>query len=136
MFSTVDTTTLHQWIDDATTLYVNDHETFTAYSITLYLRDKHPESNIEHSVVQARVHYLMGGPYLDLPLMTTKHPEYVMQGQYWQGNPATTYIWVFGDPATVVSVQAQPVTITAPSPIPQIPGTIHIDWGDDDDFSV
>lgn len=136
MLNNVDTATMHKWIDDAMVLYTNDHETFTAYTITLQLRADHPDDNIEHGVVQARVHYLMGGPYLDTPLLQTKHPEYVMQGQLWQGNWATTYIWVFGDPATVVSVQAQPVTITAPTAVPLIPGTVKIDWGDDDDFGV
>lgn len=54
--------------------------TFTAYTITKVLRANHPELEIQHIDVQARVHFQM-----------EFNLNYQMGWQDWNGEPARTY---------------------------------------------
>jgi len=87
--------------------------TFTAYTITKVLRANHPELEIQHIDVQARVHYQME---FDL--------RYEIVWQDWNGEPARTYIPITNPLAVspaALPQQQQPQAAT-------LPGLTQIDW--------
>ncbi len=98
--------------------------TFTAYTITKVIRANHPELEIVHEEVQARVHFQM-----------EFDPDYEMDLQDWNGQPARTYFPIGTGPnslfGTATNVQVAPTATIAPNqPLP--PGTILIDWTSND----
>jgi len=76
----VPTPQLWVWIDCEVLEQINAGKVFTAYGITKSLRVQHPEHEITHYYVQARVHYLME---------CVNH--YAATWEIWNGESARTY---------------------------------------------
>jgi hypothetical protein len=107
---------LWSWVDGEVLAQVNAQNTFTAYSITKLLRAQHPDHEIPHAYVQARVHYIMEIVH-----------HYAMTWEMWNGEPARTYA-----PLVVVS-NPSPVTLNALEERPALaPRSVRIDWEDHD----
>jgi hypothetical protein len=87
------------------------HETFTAYTVTLNLRDNTPSSEIPHSEVRGLVHTMMSSvvPYIN---------EYDSETRMaLDGNHALHYFWV--DPANA------PTVTLIPSQVPLLGAVIN-----------
>lgn len=113
---------LWEWVDNEVVKQLQAGHAFTAYGITRLLRVQHPDCQIVHTDVQARVHARMA---------CTSH--YTMTWQVWNGEPARTYapVCVVSSPppdliaAPVFNMQAEPAALSARS--------IRIDWDEKDD---
>jgi hypothetical protein len=111
----VPTPQLWEWIDCEVLEHINAQKSFTAYSITKRLRAQHPEHEITHQVVQARVHYTM--EFVS---------QYAMTWEMWGSEPARTYapVCVVPDPAVPFSAFAFRKKKRTQA--------VRIDWGNHD----
>lgn len=78
---------LHDLVDEAIAYYIDNDFDFSAYQVTLDLRQENPGIEITHEEVRQRVHYYMQVVY---PTLSGK-PYYEEDRRYPDGNWALTY---------------------------------------------
>lgn len=104
------TSLLWAWVDAEVKEQMRAQQVFTAYSISKILRAQHPDYEIQHFLVQERVHERM--PSIN---------HYVMTWQVWNGEAARTYA-----PLVVVSRSA-----TAGGRANLLAQSVRIQWDDE-----